>query len=136
MRATSIGHAGILIDTVDGSIACDPWFLPQFFGSWFVFPRNDQLPADLMHRICNPTYLYVSHIHADHLDEDWLLANMNKDTTVLVPGFPTRELERILFDMFAGKMATMKEKGVKNIKLGVTKDGKVDIAAVRKKEAA
>ena len=81
MRATSIGHAGILIDTVDGSIACDPWFLPQFFGSWFVFPRNDQLPADLMHRICNPTYLYVSHMPADHLDEDWLTANMNKDTT-------------------------------------------------------
>ena len=43
MRATSIGHAGILIDTVDGSIVCDPWFLPAFRGSWCVFPRNDQL---------------------------------------------------------------------------------------------
>ncbi|MFM7685130.1 MAG: Rieske 2Fe-2S domain-containing protein [Actinomycetota bacterium] len=96
MRATSIGHAGILVDTVDGSIVCDPWFLPQFHGSWFVFPRNDQLSAELMHRICNPTYLYVSHIHADHLDEGWLVEHMNKDTTVLVPGYPTRELERIL----------------------------------------
>ena len=46
MRATSIGHAGILVDTVDGSIACDPWFLPQFHGSWFVFPRNDQLSPE------------------------------------------------------------------------------------------
>lgn len=96
MRATSIGHAGILVDTVDGSIVCDPWFMPQFHGSWFVFPRNDQLSAELMQRICNPTYLYVSHIHADHLDEGWLLEHMNKDTTVLVPGYPTRELERIL----------------------------------------
>ncbi len=96
MRATSIGHAGILVDTLDGSIVCDPWFLPQFLGSWFVFPRNDQLSAELMHRICNPTYLYISHIHADHLDEEWLTANMNKDTTVLIPGYPTRELERIM----------------------------------------
>ena len=96
MRATSIGHAGILVDTVDGSIACDPWFLPQFHGSWFVFPRNDQLADELMERICNPTYLYISHIHADHLDEDFLRENMNKDTTVLIPGYPTRELERIL----------------------------------------
>ena len=96
MRATSIGHAGILVDTLDGSIVCDPWFLPQFFGSWFVFPRNDQLPAELMQRICNPTFLYISHIHADHLDEEWLTANMNKDTTVLIPGYPTRELERIM----------------------------------------
>ena len=67
MRATSVGHAGILFDTVDGSILCDPWFLPAFFGSWFVFPRNDQLPAALMERIEHPTYLYISHLHADHL---------------------------------------------------------------------
>lgn len=96
MRATSIGHAGILIDTLDGSIVCDPWFRPKFFGSWFVFPRNDQLSAELMERICNPTYLYISHIHGDHLDEGWLAANMNKDATVLIPGYPTRELERIM----------------------------------------
>ncbi len=96
MRATSIGHAGILVDTVDGSICCDPWFLPKFFGSWFVFPRNDQLSAELMHRICNPDYLYISHIHADHLDEEWLVANMNKGTQVIIPGYPTRELERIM----------------------------------------
>jgi UDP-MurNAc hydroxylase len=45
MRATSVGHAGIFIETRQGSILCDPWFNPAFFGSWFVFPRNDQLPA-------------------------------------------------------------------------------------------
>lgn len=96
MRATSIGHAGILIDTLDGSVVCDPFFRPLFFGSWFVFPRNDQLSAELMHRICNPTFLYISHIHADHLDEGWLAENMNKDAIVILPGYPTRELERIM----------------------------------------
>ena len=79
MRATSIGHAGILIDTVDGSILCDPWFLPAFFGSWFVFPRNDQLSAELMERIEHPTYLYISHLHADHLDEPWLTDHVDRD---------------------------------------------------------
>ena len=47
MRATSLGHAGILIETAHGTIVCDPWFVPAFFGSWFVFPRNDQLPDDV-----------------------------------------------------------------------------------------
>ncbi len=94
MRATSVGHAGILIDTVDGSILCDPWFLPAFFGSWFVFPRNDQLSPELMERIEHPTYLYISHLHADHLDEPWLADHVDRSTTVLVPGYPTRELER------------------------------------------
>ena len=28
MRATSIGHAGMLIETASGSILCDPWFVP------------------------------------------------------------------------------------------------------------
>lgn len=96
MRATSVGHAGIFIETEFGSILCDPWFTPAFFGSWFVFPRNDQLPADLLERIEHADYLYVSHIHADHLDEEWLANHVRRDTTVLVPGFPTRELERIL----------------------------------------
>lgn len=94
MRATSVGHAGILIDTGDGSILCDPWFLPAFFGSWFVFPRNDQLSAELMERIEHPDYLYISHLHADHLDEPWLADHVDRNTTVLIPGYPTRELER------------------------------------------
>ena len=94
MRATSIGHAGILIETVDGSILCDPWFVPAFFGSWFVFPRNDQLSDELMRRLEHPTYLYISHLHADHLDEAWLADHVDRSTTVLVPGYPTRELER------------------------------------------
>lgn len=94
MRATSIGHAGILIDTVDGSIVCDPWFLPAFRGSWCVFPRNDQLSAELLERITNPDFLYISHLHADHLDVPWLRQHMNTDATVLIPGYPTRELER------------------------------------------
>ena len=96
MRATSLGHAGILIETDQGSIVCDPWFEPAFLGSWFIFPRNDQLSAELMDRVCNPTYLYISHQHGDHLDESFLRQRMNKDVTVLLPGFPTRELERQL----------------------------------------
>jgi UDP-MurNAc hydroxylase len=94
MRATSIGHAGILVRTEQGSIVCDPWFLPAFFGSWFVFPRNDQLDPELLHEITHPSFLYVSHLHADHLDEPFLTAHMDTSTPVLLPGYPTRELER------------------------------------------
>src|SRR4029079_6616028 len=99
LRATSVGHAGLLIDTVDGSILCDPWFAPAFFGSWFVFPRNDQLNDELMQRIEHPTYLYISHLHADHLDETWLADHVDRQATVLVPGYPTKELERRIRDL-------------------------------------
>jgi len=96
VRATSIGHAGILIETRYGSILCDPWFVPAFFGSWFVFPRNDRLPDDLRARIEHPDYLYVSHLHGDHLDEAFLADHVDRSATVLLPDFPTGELERRL----------------------------------------
>lgn len=99
MQATSLGHAGILIETEHGTIVCDPWFEPAFFGSWFVFPRNDRLAPDLMRRVLGAQYLYISHLHADHLDEPWLRGHMPKDVTVLLPGYPTDELRRTLTRM-------------------------------------
>lgn len=89
----------MLVETVDGSILCDPWFLPAFHGSWCVFPRNDRLSADLMERIEHPDFLFISHIHGDHLDEAWLPHHVDRSATVLLPGFPTRELERRLRDL-------------------------------------
>lgn len=96
MRATSIGHAGILVETDAGSILCDPWFVPAFFGSWFVFPRNDQLSDDLLARIEQADYLYITHLHGDHHDEPWLREHLRRDIPILLPGYPTREQQRTL----------------------------------------
>ena len=96
MRATSLGHAGILIEAGSSKILCDPWFVPAFFGSWFVFPRNDQLEAELLAKIESPTHLYISHIHGDHFDEAFLASHVNRDAIVLLPDFPSHELERRL----------------------------------------
>ena len=96
MKATSIGHAGILIESGSRTIVCDPWFIPAFWASWFVFPRNDQLPSEVMEKLEHPDYLYISHQHGDHLDEAWLANHIDKSTPVLLPDFATRELERQL----------------------------------------
>ena len=95
-RVTSIGHAGMLIETDAGSILCDPWFVPAFFGSWFVFPRNDRLSDDLRQRIEDADFLYVTHLHADHHDEPWLREHLRRDIPILLPGYPTREQRRTL----------------------------------------
>ncbi len=96
MRATSIGHAGLLVETHAGSILCDPWFVPAFFGSWFVFPRNDQLSDDLLDRIERADFLYLTHLHADHHDQPWLRQHLRREIPILLPGYPTREQERTL----------------------------------------
>ncbi len=99
ISATSLGHAGILIESERHSILCDPWFHPAFLASWFPFPRNDQLDVDLLARIERADLLYVSHLHADHWDEPWLREHLPRDIGVLLPGYPTRELDRRMKDL-------------------------------------
>ncbi|HVU66820.1 MAG TPA: Rieske 2Fe-2S domain-containing protein [Ktedonobacteraceae bacterium] len=93
MEITFLGQAGIFIETRHGSILCDPWFNPAYFASWFPFPSNEQVDRS---RLTNPTYLYVSHLHHDHYDPQFLREYVSKDTTVLLPDYPIDLLERAL----------------------------------------
>lgn len=90
MKITFLGHAGMFIETARGSILCDPWFNPAFFTSWFPFPANDHLPVE---RYWRPTFLYISHLHRDHLDARFLAEHVSKEVTVILPDLPIRALE-------------------------------------------
>lgn len=78
------------IDTGAGSILCDPWVSPAYFASWFPFPDNSQLDWESFGRT---DYLYVSHLHRDHCDPAHLRRFVTKTATVLLPEYPTSELE-------------------------------------------
>ena len=90
MRLTGTGHASMRIDTSAGSILCDPWVNPAYFASWFPFPDNSQLDWEALG---NTDYLYVSHLHRDHFDAAHLARFVNKKATVLLPEYPTSQLE-------------------------------------------
>jgi UDP-MurNAc hydroxylase len=93
MRIRYLGHAGSHIETRHGSVLCDPWFTPAYFGSWFPFPRNDGLdPAPF----AAPEFVYVSHLHRDHFDPEFLARYVGKGARVLLPDFPTPFLEQDL----------------------------------------
>lgn len=109
MRATALGHAGILIQCRQASILCDPWFVPAFLGSWFPFPRNDRLEAELLSKVQSPGYLYVSHLHGDHFDESFLAEHVDKSVKVLLPDFPTDELRRRLTRLGFRNFVTTKD---------------------------
>jgi UDP-MurNAc hydroxylase len=78
------------IDTAAGSILCDPWVNPAYFASWFPFPDNSQLDWESLGQT---DYLYVSHLHRDHFDAAHLRRFISKKATVLLPEYPTSELE-------------------------------------------
>jgi UDP-MurNAc hydroxylase len=90
VRLTGTGHASMRIDTPAGSILCDPWVNPAYFASWFPFPDNSQLDWA---SLGDTDYLYVSHLHRDHFDADHLRRFVSKKATVLLPEYPTSELE-------------------------------------------
>jgi UDP-MurNAc hydroxylase len=93
MRITGLGHASVLIETLHGTVLTDPWVNPAYFGSWFPFPDNSELDWD---RIGQADYLFVSHLHRDHFDPEHLKRHISKKTTVLLPDYPTTELEDAL----------------------------------------
>lgn len=96
MRITFLGHVGFFVETRFGSVLCDPWFTPAYFGSWFPFPRNDGLdPA----AFSSPDYLYVSHQHRDHFDRAFLARHVDKQARVLLPAFEGPFLETELRDL-------------------------------------
>ncbi|NLE79814.1 MAG: MBL fold metallo-hydrolase [Rhodococcus sp.] len=111
MQVTSVGHAGFHIQTEAGSILCDPWVNPAYFGSWFPFPDNTGLDWDALG---NCDYLYVSHLHKDHFDPQTLTKHVNKDATVLLPDYPVpdlrRELEALGFHKFFETEDSVKHK--------------------------
>ena len=90
MRITGTGHASMRIDTPAGSILCDPWVNPAYFASWFPFPDNSGLDWE---SLGDCDYLYVSHLHRDHFDAAHLRRFVSKKATVLLPEFPTSEME-------------------------------------------
>ncbi|MER5802822.1 Rieske 2Fe-2S domain-containing protein [Streptomyces mirabilis] len=89
MRITSLGHAGLLLETAAGRIVCDPWFNPAFYDSWIPFPDNSGIDP---RQFADAEYLYVSHLHRDHFDAKFLREHMSKDTAVLLPDYPVPEL--------------------------------------------
>ncbi|SDQ14716.1 Rieske 2Fe-2S domain-containing protein [Microbacterium sp. cf332] len=96
MRITGLGHAGMFIETAGGSILCDPVVGPSFFGSWFPFPDNRGLDWE---RFGRADFLYISHRHRDHFDPALLRAHVPTDIRVLLPDYPTDDLERDLRDL-------------------------------------
>ena len=89
MKVTSVGHAGLHLETSAGTILCDPWRYPAYYGSWFVFPDNSALDWDALGD-CD--YLYVSHLHHDYFDAENLARHVDKSATVLLPDFPVDDL--------------------------------------------
>lgn len=69
VKIDSIGHAAILIEANGLRVLSDPWWAGPCFGSqWWQYPKAYLAPIEA----AAPDYIYISHGHADHLDNGTL----------------------------------------------------------------
>jgi L-ascorbate metabolism protein UlaG (beta-lactamase superfamily)/nitrite reductase/ring-hydroxylating ferredoxin subunit len=88
MEITSLGHAGLRLETDHLRMLMDPWLSRRgaFLGAWHQLPANDHLDTP---ELVEVDWVTVSHEHLDHMDLD-LLRRLPPTARVLINRYPSR----------------------------------------------
>jgi UDP-MurNAc hydroxylase len=94
MKIRYIYSACVVIETSDLKICCDPWFTQGAYdGSWYQYPPLQGDPIDIIGKVDR---MYVSHIHPDHYDPQFLKSYLNRypETEIIIGETSPPYLER------------------------------------------
>ena len=99
MKLTYLSSASVIINHEKTNILCDPWLVDgEFYGSWFHYPSLNFKPEEFNF----VDYIYISHIHPDHLSMK-TLSRMDKKIPIIilnyVDKFLKRNIERLGFNV-------------------------------------
>ena len=95
MKLRYVANACFLITLAGGRrILTDPWFQGPCQQTWWTFPSvHERLVAEV--RACRPDFLYISHLHHDHLHPE-SLATFDRTTPVIIGAMNTPNLRNAL----------------------------------------
>ncbi|WP_099827034.1 MBL fold metallo-hydrolase [Oceaniglobus indicus] len=89
MKITHLQSSSELIEVAGVRILTDPWLVQgEYYGSWYHYPPLPMAPESLEF-----DYIYISHIHPDHLSRK-TLARLDKTKPVLIHRFDEKFLRR------------------------------------------
>jgi len=95
MKLTYVANACFLVELAGGQrILTDPWFQGPCQQTWWNFPPVHDRLADEIRR-CRPDFLYISHLHHDHLHPETLAA-FDRATPVIIGAMNTPNLKAAL----------------------------------------
>ena len=98
MRVEFLKSSTLIIESGGVRVLTDPWLVDgEYYGSWFHVPPYDgDIPA------IKADYIYISHIHPDHMGSK-TLERLDKSIPVLIHKFPTsflrESIERFGFNV-------------------------------------
>ncbi len=81
------------IRTPDCSVLCDPWFTDGIYdGAWFQYPKL----VSPLEKIGRYDFVYISHIHPDHYDPEFLRTYLEQypESRVLIGDYALNHLHR------------------------------------------
>ena len=95
MKIRYVANACFLITLAGGRrILTDPWFRGPCQQTWWNFPPVHERLADEV-GACRPDFLYISHLHHDHLHPE-SLAGFERGTPVIIGAMNTPNLRSVL----------------------------------------
>ncbi len=94
MQITHYCNSFIEIKSKNSSIACDPWVGKTRDNGWYSYPiKNVQ---SIKSDVFNSEFVYISHLHCDHLDFKTLKNFKNKNVKFIIKKFSNKILKKRL----------------------------------------
>tara|TARA_B100000787_G_scaffold102580_2_gene75917 strand:- start:1910 stop:3367 length:1458 start_codon:yes stop_codon:yes gene_type:complete len=84
----------VSVEAKNSIITCDPWLGKTTDNAWFSYPIIK--PNEVDNKIFNSNFVYISHLHCDHLDFKTLKKFKNKDLTFIIKKFDNGILKKRL----------------------------------------
>lgn len=109
-----LGHAGFALGNDSTCLLMDPWLSGKgaFLHTWFPFPDNSGLAEQLIACIGGRhLYVYISHVHEDHCDIEFLQQLEELHPTFVLPGFQDDSLRRRM-QRISGKKVFVSNGGI------------------------
>ncbi len=94
MDITHISNSFLIVESAGSKLVCDPWVGGANHGGWRSYPEFDR--AQLIARVRDADLVYISHLHSDHFDPDFLAESGLVAAPVLIKAFDNGVLRRRL----------------------------------------
>jgi UDP-MurNAc hydroxylase len=90
MKITHISNSFLVVETVTMRLACDPWVGHANHGAWHSVPEYNR--DDLIRLMEHVDCVYISHLHSDHFDPQFLKDSGLTGKEFFIPRLKSRTL--------------------------------------------
>ena len=97
MEITHFCNAFISVKVNNTTITCDPWVGTAIENSWVSYPVHNN-GINILKKL-KPNFIYISHLHCDHLDPKILSKYKNKKTKIIIKKFNDQRLKKRMFSL-------------------------------------